>query len=170
MPKNFNELLYALGCCDIDFMNKSPLQRFDELVRHRTESLEAFLNRCEIYFHATQLDNSKRTWYIKDKFLEGGNISEKIKGKLRPYSNLDELLIACKNLISRQKCNKKLYGSSKSKMNSKRNSPLAKVAKKLAMPLMDIKFPSKTIFMKNVNGLNFDQVITKCKNNSHVWD
>ena len=189
VPKNCNELLDALGCCDTDFINKTPLQRFNELNRHKTESLEAFLNRCEIYSHAAQLDDSKRTRYIKNKFLEGGNIPKKIQEKLKPYSNLYELLIACKKLISRQKCNKKSDGRSKAnvppmrKLNNgqeHKKSPLTNQKSKqgtrpihsptgnFARPLMDIEFPSKTIFIKKADGLSFDQVITKC--NGYIWD
>ena len=46
MPKNIDDLLYALGFRDKEFMEKTPEQRFRDLVRGKDETLEHFLSRC----------------------------------------------------------------------------------------------------------------------------
>ena len=179
VPKDINELMYVLGCCDREFMEKTPEQRFRDLVRNKDETLEHFLSRCKIYVDQIQFprfDESRRNREIKAQFLKGANIASNIQQKLRPYSDLYELITACKDLVSKQRHDKKFDKPSKSKYQNgkfKNRYPVISDDRRLkkrsrtvqsphmgpVVPLMDIKFPLKTMFMQRTVGLRFEQIM-----------
>ena len=165
VPTDIGELLYALGCCDRNFMENSPEHRFRNLIRGKDETLGHFLKRCNIYFDEIQyprLDKIKRIRQIKAQFLRGANIPKDIKEKLRPYNDLYELITVCKNLLSRRryglhygKPSKTRHWGKKFKneyeLKSNNQSPKGgnrvyqAPCGSLVVPLMDIKFPIENI-------------------------